>query len=227
MKIATTKQRILEFIDYKGINLPSFFQETDIKRGFLDGDKLDSSVSDAFIAKIIARYPEINLEWLITGKGEMLKVETPAVYQPRACEKNHEEQEIPLYDINAAAGLNSLFAGGRQNVIDTLRIPHLSKVDGAMSITGDSMYPLLKSGDIVVFKQINNIEYLHFGNIYILAYQIDGDEYVVVKYINESEKKGFIKLVSYNEHYKPIDIPVESIASIALVKASIRFNTMQ
>ncbi len=78
MKIATTKERILQYIDYKQISKQKFFAETDLKRGFLDADKLQTSIPDTFIATIIAKYPEINLEWLITGTGTMLKSEVPA-----------------------------------------------------------------------------------------------------------------------------------------------------
>ena len=72
MKIATTKHRILQYIDYKCISKQTFFKETGLKRGFLDADKLETSIPDTFIATIIAIYPEINLTWLITGNGEML-----------------------------------------------------------------------------------------------------------------------------------------------------------
>lgn len=73
MNFATTKEKIIQFIDFKQISTTNFFKETGIKRGFLDSDKLKASVSDIFIAKIFAKYPEINLEWLITGEGKMLK----------------------------------------------------------------------------------------------------------------------------------------------------------
>ncbi len=73
MNLVTTKRRIIQYIDYKCISVKIFLSETGIKRGFLDSDKLESSVSDIFLSIIIERYPEINLEWLITGKGTMLK----------------------------------------------------------------------------------------------------------------------------------------------------------
>ena len=68
-----TKERIKQFIDYKGIKLKIFFEETGIKRGFLDKDKLNGTVSDEHFAKIIATYPDANIEWFITGKGEMMR----------------------------------------------------------------------------------------------------------------------------------------------------------
>ena len=64
------KERILQFIDYKGFSKSKFYRETGLSNGILDkksGLTLDS------IEKIYSKYPEINIEWLLTGKGEMLK----------------------------------------------------------------------------------------------------------------------------------------------------------
>lgn len=229
-------ERIEEIMDHYSIGSVNEFATNYL--GYKSSQKInrlkDAGTSPSFeiLSDISNKFEDIDANWLLSGEGSMIKgskevIETSYRRLPKVVEKNHEIQNIPLYEINAAAGLKSLFAGGKQNIIDTLRIPNLSKVDGAMFITGDSMYPLLKSGDIVVFKQIHDIEYLHLGDIYILAYEINGDEYVVVKYVNESEKEGHVKLVSYNDHFKPLDIPISAISTIALVKASIRYNTMQ
>lgn len=72
MNFATTKKRIIQYIDFKGVSVTNFFNDTGIKRGFLDTDKLNSTVSDLFLAKIIATYEDLNLYWLITGNGKML-----------------------------------------------------------------------------------------------------------------------------------------------------------
>ena len=73
MNFASTKERILQYIDAKGVSVAKFLADTEIKRGFLDGDKLKGSVSDVFLTKIIATYGDLNLEWLVTGRGHMLK----------------------------------------------------------------------------------------------------------------------------------------------------------
>jgi hypothetical protein len=89
MNFATTKERIIQFIDFKGISITNFLKETAIKRGFLDTDKLKSSVSDVFLTMIIETYPELNLDWLITGKGEMLRENT---FQSH--EKNQNQNDL-------------------------------------------------------------------------------------------------------------------------------------
>lgn len=68
--IATSKERLIQYLDYKGIGLGEFFEGSGLKRGFLDSNKLHSTISDVFLTKIIAFLPDLNLIWLITGLGE-------------------------------------------------------------------------------------------------------------------------------------------------------------
>ena len=138
-------------------------------------------------------------------------------------------QEIPLYDLEATVGLKELFSGGKSatQVLDTIKIPHLPKCDGAISITGDSMYPLLKSGDMVLYKEVP-LDSIFYGEMYLLAYQIDGwEEYITVKYVQKSELgDDYLKLVSQNQHHQPRNVKKAQITAIAIIKASIRINTM-
>ena len=141
----------------------------------------------------------------------------------------HEIQEVPLYDLEPTAGLQELFSGGKSavQILDTIKIPHLPKCDGAISITGDSMYPLLKSGDMVLYKEIP-LDSIFYGEMYLLSYKInDWEEYVTVKYVQKSDLGDeYLKLVSQNQHHQPKDVLKAHITAIAIIKASIRINTM-
>ena len=155
----------------------------------------------------------------VTSKGE--------AYTPTSQHREKEDtQVVYLYDFEATAGLKALFANNKQNIIDTIKIPNLPKCDGAIRIVGDSMYPLLKSGDIILYKQqspdMNNLLY---GEMYLLSYDIDGEDYIVVKYIRKSEKgEPFVTLGSENPAYAARDIDFRRITALALVKASVRIN---
>lgn len=142
---------------------------------------------------------------------------------------NLENQNIPLYNIEAAAGLVPLFNDTTsQKPVDFITIPNLPKCDGAIHVTGDSMYPLLKSGDMVLYKQINDIaSNIFWGEMYLISIDMDGEEYVTVKYIQKSEKKDFIKLASHNQHHSDKDIHISKVRALAFVKASIRINSMK
>lgn len=67
--ISPVKQRILSFVDFIGISKRKFYEATGISRGTLDNK---SSINEDTLAKLIATYDQLNIEWLFTGKGEML-----------------------------------------------------------------------------------------------------------------------------------------------------------
>jgi hypothetical protein len=63
------KERILQFIDFKGISKREFYLNTGLSNGFLD--KVFNIGSDK-LEIILSKYSEINPAWLLTGKGIML-----------------------------------------------------------------------------------------------------------------------------------------------------------
>lgn len=140
-----------------------------------------------------------------------------------------DRQQIPIYDIEAVAGLVPLFAERyNQSVIEVMETTLIPKCDGGLRIVGDSMYPLLKSGDIVFYKQIHDIKHcIIWGEMYLISFDIDGDEYVSVKYLQKSDIPDHVVLVSYNEHHKPMEIHISRIRALAFIKASLRLNSIK
>ncbi|WP_343613873.1 S24 family peptidase [Flavobacterium sp.] len=222
-------ERVREYLDYKGITKYKFCNDLGFSNKFLDNS---SNMGTDKACKILHYYPDINSEWLLTGNGPMLKEENTNVViinnDRKTMDSLHVSQEIPLYDLEAVAGLRELFNSGKpQRILDTIKIPNLPKCDGAISVTGDSMYPLLKSGDIVLYKE-TEFENIFFGEMYLLSVKLnDWEEYITVKYVQKSEQgQEYVKLVSQNSHHQPKDIHISKISALALIKASIRINTM-
>lgn len=140
-----------------------------------------------------------------------------------------ETQQVPLYDIEAVPGIVTLFQDmNNQNPIDHITIPNLPKCDGAVKVTGDSMYPLLKSGDIIMYKQINDIKNdIFWGEMYLLSVSTKEGEYITIKYVQHSDKgEDWVKLVSQNQHHQDLHILKVRIKALAIIKASIRINSM-
>jgi len=72
-KISPIKERILQFIEYKGIAKTDFCKKTGISYANMKGKSLFSEIGGGQIGEIISTFPQISAEWLLTGKGEMLK----------------------------------------------------------------------------------------------------------------------------------------------------------
>ena len=154
--------------------------------------------------------------------------EPNTVYKLRT-DRSIDKQTIPLYSLEATAGLVELFNNKADlQPVDHLVIPNLPKTDGAIRVQGDSMYPLLKSGDIVIFKEhSNNFADIFFGEMYLISIKTDHDELVMVKWLQRSDTDNeHVKLVSENRHHEPKEVHISKITALALVKASVRINSM-
>ncbi len=63
-------ERILQFIEYKGISKLAFYKDVGLSNGFLDKNK---SIGADNLVKILKKYSEIDPVWLLFGEGKMLK----------------------------------------------------------------------------------------------------------------------------------------------------------
>ncbi len=177
---------------------------------------------------ILVQELNVNPDWLETNKGEMFNAEPNLSSFRLRTDGAVPLQSVPLYSIEATAGLVPLFEQRASfTPINYIHIPNLPKCDGAIYVTGDSMYPLLKSGDIVLYKQLHDLENIFWGDMYLLSIEVEGEEFVTVKYIQRSEREGYIRLVSQNPHHADKEIELSRVRAIALVKASIRMNSMR
>lgn len=203
------------------------------KRSYVDYENEKQDISLERLRKIatalgVSVSELIGDDQIIVGKMFDV-VSEPVVNYRKSKDGLREEQMIPLYSLEASAGIVKLFNDSKKfEPVDFLRIPNLPKSDGAVYVTGDSMYPLLKSGDIVIYKKHHNtIDSIFFGEMYIVSVDLDGDELTTVKWIQKSDiGEDYVKLVSQNQHHQPKDVHISRILALALVKASVRINSM-
>lgn len=133
-----------------------------------------------------------------------------------------EVQRVPLYDIEAFAGIHDVTIN-EYVPTEVVEFEAMPSCDGAMHVRGNSMYPVLFNGDIVLFKTTQSRRAgLCFGEIYIVSFVEDGVTYSVVKYLKESTKPGYYTLASANPDYADKDILRDSVKVLALVKGSCR-----
>lgn len=64
------KQRIIEFLSYLGIGQNKFEKSAGLANGLISSSSGNMTLKS--IEKIAAAYPELNINWLRTGEGEML-----------------------------------------------------------------------------------------------------------------------------------------------------------
>lgn len=232
--MSTVTERFFEVLDLTGETLTSLsnkIPDITTKQKLSNAKSGRNAIQIDVVEYLCSSNDRINSDYILTGRGAPLRenIETTQVYHPKYTEKLESDGAITLYDVEAAANLKTLFDNKDQNILGQINIPNIPKCDGAVYVKGDSMYPLLKSGDIVAYKVIPvDMRHIFFGEMYLVSIDMDGDEYLTVKYVNHSDKgEDWIKLVSYNQYHQPKDFPLSSVRAMALVKLSIRMNTMK
>lgn len=69
----TVKERLIKFIQHKKLNNSQFCRSIGVSSAFVSS--MVKSIQPDKIESIALNYPDLNTGWLLTGEGEMLKVE--------------------------------------------------------------------------------------------------------------------------------------------------------
>jgi phage repressor protein C with HTH and peptisase S24 domain len=211
------KERLIKFLAYIRMGQTKFEEKVGLSRGFVD--KVGDSIREKNLDKINAQYPELNINWLKTGEGEMLKNGNNLPIATKS--SSNDSLGIPLIPIDAMAGI----ANGEISIleIDCERyvVPMFKSADYLIPVRGTSMYPKYSSGDVVACKKIPLQDiFFQWNKVYVL----DTNQGVIIKRVAQSELKGHIKLVSENTQYAPFDLNVQHIYAIAIVVGVIRLE---
>lgn len=221
-----TVQRIQQFIENKGISKYRFYQESGLSNGALDkGENIGSDKCE----KILYAFPELNPEWLLTGRGSMLKNDQQSLTKEIDAAKGEglsevvlaKKNRIPFYDdISTIGGINDHIAtldpSNPSEWIDAG--DWFPEATAAIRHYGDSMveYP---SGSILALKRVHDTRLIMNGRNYV----IETTEYRVTKQLQD--KGDYFMAYSTNREtypdgsqiHAPFPIPKDAIQHIDLV----------
>lgn len=72
-KISYIKERVLQIAKNKGVSYEEFCKSIGMTYGNFKGKQKMTSLNSETLERILSMYDDINPEWLLTGKGEMLR----------------------------------------------------------------------------------------------------------------------------------------------------------
>lgn len=177
---------------------------------------------------------DINANWLITGKGSMLKgSSTESIESIKSIKKDNQEniipakptspsdpKGIPLIPTYAMAGA---FTGDLQVLecdCEHFIIPTFKGADFLIPVKGASMEPKYSSGDLVACKKMAIDTFFQWNKVYVL----DTEQGPLIKRINEGSNKDTLLICSENPQYPPFELKRSLINNIALVVGVIRLE---
>lgn len=209
--------RIRQYLDFKGISDYRFEKELSLSKGYIN--KAKNPTSDVLM-KICGIYTDISPEWLVTGKGEMIKNaerKQKTIEISESAISETKRKGALIYDIDATCGLS-----GRdieftdEKVIGSIDAPEINPDSKIIFATGDSMLPLIASGDRVVIRKIESWDYFNYGQVYLII----TNEYRLIKRVRRHPKDAdnLILLRSENPNYDDIDLPKREIIHLFIVE---------
>lgn len=221
-KLAEISARITKVIDYLGETPNSFATKMGYQRAqtIYDIQKMKSAPSFDFFNRFsIAGYSAIiNLDWLLTGNGDMLKEKSNI---PIAFRSDNPNEGIPLIPISAMAGAFTTDEQVLECDCDRYIVPAFKGADYLIGVKGVSMHPRFSPGDIVACKRLPMTDmFFQWNKVYVL----DTDQGPLIKRLKPGSDKEHVLVVSDNTAYDPFELAINKIYHIALVIGVIRLE---
>ena len=215
------KQNILLYLKKKGVTPYEFYKESGVTRGIL---QQNNGISEDNIARYLAYAPDVNIEWLLTSKGTMLKddlnsIQTTKESTPSELPATSMNPSVgtPYYDVDFIGGFDEVFNSQVNIPATNIVIRGFEKASLWCNVTGHSMEPKINHGDIIALRQctLNDIQY---GEIYAVVL----DTIRTIKILRRSPDPSKLRFIPINtEDYDEQEFDKSRIMNVFEVIGSI------
>lgn len=163
--------------------------------------------------KICEAYPEINMSYLLTGEGEMLKEkqEMPLFSSGKDRAVISYENGVPYYDEDFVLGFNELGFPASENPQFLVQMPKYSNATLWCNATGHSMEPEINSGDVIALKLIEDSSFLLTGDLYAI---VTTNGLRTIKRLGKGRDDNHYRLIPTNKDYEEQEIPKKMILKV-------------
>lgn len=216
----TVGQRITLLIDYYcGGSEKRFAESLGVSPAVINNytnGKQQSKPGFDMLHKICTTYPQVQIEWLISGYGEMLKhtIEEKQVVMTHTAMRN-----IPLLDVKAAANGKGGYLPESPYIAseEVIHLPHHLVRGGrhiAVTVRGDSMSPTLQHGDIIICKEIEPSRWQELPQQEVCLVESEDNGLQVKRIENRLPQDGMITCLSDNPEHAPFQLFHEQIRQV-------------
>ena len=157
----------------------------------------------------------VNIGWLLGGHGNMTISEIPS--------SSASKNTIKYYPaVSGSMGGVQFLDDPEESYVDII-LPGFSECKYAMNAYGDSMHPVIKSGQVVILMEWTE-SFIDWGRIYLV---VTKSGYRIIKYLKPSDNADAIRCESENKELNPaFDINKEDIHKLFLVKGWVCRDTI-
>lgn len=226
----TVKERIIHYLKESKITQSEFCKRVGLSSGYIGA--MRKSFQPDTINKIVIEFPDLDITWLLTGEGEMLK--NGIAHEPDNGTTIGSGRVIPYYDAEVAAGTEYGMEMMQTAPVGVIEIGGLLKdSEFAMRVYGNSMVPNYPAGCVIGLRQYNE-HFIEPGTVYV----IETEENRFLKRLYYSKDKKAFRCMSDNhmkhengpmegEYFYPeFEIPFEDVRRLLRVTGVIKRNIL-
>lgn len=235
------QNRIIAFIKYKGTTKQAFEEKAGLSNAAVS--KMGDGTRQITLEKISNAFPELDMDWVKTGKGSMLRDSPSEEKNPLSQQKKSSSEEenptsephlspliisnpqeepkegyklVPLYNLDSVGGVWSENA-----VVDTpeyvkmlIPFPDAKEGDIAVEQSGNSMINSIPPGSLILLRPIENWkEYIGYGSTCVLLLR-DGRRITKEIQAYTPDPEKYLLCVSHNDGIAPEPLPKSFIVGV-------------
>lgn len=225
----TVKDRLLYYLKTKRIRPAEFNRTFGVSRAYISS--MRKAPGNEMLERISVEYPDLDLEWLMTGEGSMIKP-ISNVYKVQETDSSYQPSNgVPFFDTEAAscgkfAGFGAALEAN--NPSDIIIVPGMRAQEGDFFIRTrgrsmiDTMHPehSIPEGALVLVRQWK-ADYIQWGEIYCVA----TPEGYAIKRLMPSPDPNKVTLQSADAMlYPPYEIEKTTILALGRVIAVLTYK---
>ena len=167
----------------------------------------ERSLTKGFIRRVCDTFPNINYDWLLTGRGDMLAGDVVApVSLPYAA--------LPVLSLNAISDEINIMSA------EKMLLPVFSEAGAQyiVRVLDSSMSPRYQSGDLLACRKVEP-SFFQSGRVYVIGTYSQGG---MIKRVEVDADENYIICKCENSDYGDFKLPKSEIRSLSIVIGLIR-----
>ncbi|MFC0182120.1 Phage repressor protein C, contains Cro/C1-type HTH and peptisase s24 domains [Pseudarcicella hirudinis] len=237
-------ERIGHFLEVRNYPPTRLEAELGLSNGSLSKSiKTRKNIGSESLAKIVNKFEELNPQWILTGKGEMLFQKEVIAEKPEKTEEqiipiayegkikyftksefNQLNVRIPIIDSVSEAGAPQFL----EKIKETDDLPAFTFPAGmfsnkikylALQVYGDGMTPGIQNGDCLIIREIDRSS-IRAGHVYVIV----TDDVLAVKRVKPFKEEQKLLCISDNAYYDSYEELYDNVIKTFAVECKISYS---
>lgn len=202
------------------ISRAEFERRSGLANGYVK--KLKGNLGDGKLNDVLTAFPNLNKIWLLTGEGSMLNDNIQENTVQNIVNEGTKDalspvksyiSGVPYYNVDFIGGFDLIINDQTINPEYYIQFKPYNKATCWCNITGHSMEPEINSGDIIALREIKDISFLPYGEIYAI---VTTNDMRTIKRIGPSSNPNNYTLIPTNKspEYGVQELPKDKILRV-------------